>query len=55
MAAALAIATVPAVAKGAFLRWETWEPTRADVPVSVRYVWDSNYAALVWPTKRRRC
>jgi transglutaminase-like putative cysteine protease len=54
VAAALAVATVPAVAKGAFLRWETWEPTRADVPVSVRYVWDSNYSALVWPTKRTK-
>ena len=54
VAAALAIATVPAVAKGAFLRWETWEPTRAAVPVSVRYVWDSNYAALEWPTKRTK-
>ena len=54
VAAAIGIATVPAVAKGAFLGWEKWEPTRADVPVSVRYVWDSNYAALVWPAKRTK-
>jgi protein-glutamine gamma-glutamyltransferase len=54
IAAAIGIATVPAVAKGAFLGWEKWEPTRAEVPVSVRYVWDSNYATLVWPAKRTK-
>jgi transglutaminase-like putative cysteine protease len=52
VAAAIGIATVPAVAKGAFLGWETWEPSRADLPVSVRYVWDSNYGTLVWPAKK---
>jgi transglutaminase-like putative cysteine protease len=54
VAAAIGIATVPAVAKGAFLGWETWEPSRADLPVSVRYVWDSNYGALVWPAKKTK-
>jgi transglutaminase-like putative cysteine protease len=49
----LAIAGVPAVAKGAFLSWETWDPyTRPDVPVSVRYVWDTTYLPLNWPKRR---
>ncbi len=51
--AAVALASVPAVAKGAFLRWETWEPsTRSDVPTSVEYVWNSSYNRIVFPAKR---
>jgi hypothetical protein len=51
--AAVALSGVPAVAKGAFLGWETWEPSRkSDVPVSVGFVWDSNYAALTWPDRK---
>jgi transglutaminase-like putative cysteine protease len=53
IAGAVAIAGVPAVAKGAFLSWEKWDPyTKPDVPVSVSYVWDTNYLALHWPKKR---
>ena len=51
--AAVLVSGMPAVAKGAFLGWETWEPSRKnDLPISVRYVWDSNYAALVWPERK---
>ena len=47
------ISTMPAVAKGAFLAWETWEPSGKDeLPISVSYVWDSNYAALTWPERK---
>jgi transglutaminase-like putative cysteine protease len=53
IAGAVAIAGVPAIAKGAFLSWEKWDPyTKPDVPVSVNYVWDTNYLALNWPKKR---
>jgi transglutaminase-like putative cysteine protease len=53
IAGAVAIAGVPGVAKGAFLSWEKWDPyTKPDVPVSVSYVWDTNYLALNWPKKR---
>jgi transglutaminase-like putative cysteine protease len=52
VASAVGLASVPAVAKGAFLGWETWEPSREDLPVSVSYVWDTNYGALVWPAKK---
>ena len=51
--AAVLVSGMPAVAKGAFLGWETWEPSRKnDLPISVGYVWDSNYAALVWPERK---
>jgi transglutaminase-like putative cysteine protease len=53
IAGAAAVAGVPAVAKGAFLSWEKWDPyTKPDVPVSVGYVWDTNYLALTWPKQR---
>ena len=52
-AAAVVASGVPAVAKGAFLAWETWEPSgKNDLPVSVSYVWDSNYGALEWPERK---
>nr|MBA3384329.1 transglutaminase domain-containing protein [Actinomycetota bacterium] len=51
--AAVLVSGVPAVAKGAFLGWETWEPSgKDDLPISVSYVWDSNYGALEWPAKK---
>ena len=52
IAAAVGMAGIPAVAKGGFLGWETWEPARADLPVSVAYVWETNYQALEWPDKK---
>ena len=51
--AAVLVSGMPAVAKGAFLGWETWEPSgKNDLPISVGYVWDSNYAALTWPERK---
>ena len=53
LGAAVLVSGIPAVAKGAFLRWEKWEPSsKSDLPVSVGFVWDSNYAALVWPERK---
>jgi transglutaminase-like putative cysteine protease len=53
VAASVALAGLPAVAKGAFLSWETWDPyTRPEKPVSVSYVWDTNYLPLTWPKRR---
>lgn len=47
------VSTVPAVAKGAFLAWEKWEPSSKDeLPVTVSYVWDANYGALTWPERK---
>lgn len=47
------LSAMPAVAKGAFLAWETWEPSSKDeLPTTVDYVWDSNYAALTWPERK---
>jgi transglutaminase-like putative cysteine protease len=54
VAAAFGLAAIPAVAKGAFLAWEKWEPSREATPTSVDYVWDSNYSALTWPAKRTK-
>jgi protein-glutamine gamma-glutamyltransferase len=51
--AAVLVSGVPAVAKGAFLGWETWEPSgKNELPISVGYVWDSDYGALEWPERR---
>lgn len=53
IAAAVLVSGMPAVAKGAFLGWETWEPSGKDeLPVSVAYVWDSNYEPLTWPERK---
>jgi transglutaminase-like putative cysteine protease len=50
--AALAASTSPAVAKGEFLNWQTWDfYTRPQSPVSVSYVWDSNYTGIRFPKK----
>jgi transglutaminase-like putative cysteine protease len=49
---ALAASTSPAVAKGEFLNWQTWDfYTRPQSPVSVAYVWDSNYTGIRFPKK----
>jgi transglutaminase-like putative cysteine protease len=52
--AALAVSTSPAVAKDEFFEnWKEWDLyTRPDNPVSVRYVWDSNYTGIDFPKKR---
>jgi transglutaminase-like putative cysteine protease len=50
--AALAASTSPAVAKGEFLNWQSWDfYTRPQSPVSVSYVWDSNYTGIRFPKK----
>ena len=50
---ALALSSSPAVAKDAFLNWEQWDfYTRPQKPVSVRYVWDANYAGVRFPKKQ---
>jgi protein-glutamine gamma-glutamyltransferase len=52
-AAAVALASVPAVAKGGFLAWEKWDPyTSLERQVSVTYVWDTSYRPLTWPKKK---
>ena len=50
--AAVGLAGLPAVAKGAFLGWETWEPARPEPLTNVRYVWNTSYATLTWPEKK---
>jgi transglutaminase-like putative cysteine protease len=48
--AALIAVSSPAVAKGGFLNWEQWEPyTRPEKPVTVSYVWDSDYDGIRFP------
>ncbi|HKF14999.1 MAG TPA: transglutaminaseTgpA domain-containing protein [Gaiellaceae bacterium] len=50
--AAMVAVSSPAVAKGAFLNWERWEPyTRPENPVDVSYVWDANYKGIEFPKK----
>ena len=51
--AAAAASTSSAVAKGAFLDWQHWDPyTRPQAPVSVRFAWDSSYDGIRYPKKR---
>jgi transglutaminase-like putative cysteine protease len=50
--AAVGLAGLPAVAKGAFLGWETWEPARPEPLTNVRYVWNTSFATLTWPEKK---
>ncbi len=51
--AAVGASTSQAVAKGAFLSWETWDLyDPPDDPVSVSYVWNSDYRGIQWPEKR---
>jgi transglutaminase-like putative cysteine protease len=50
--AALALSTSPAVAKDAFLDWQHWDfYNRPQTPVSVSYVWNTDYAPLHFPKK----
>ena len=49
---AFALSSSAAVAKTAFLDWQHWDfYTRPQQPVSVRYVWDANYAGVRFPKK----
>jgi transglutaminase-like putative cysteine protease len=49
LAAVIAVSS-PAVAKGSFLNWQTWEPyTRPDKAVGVSYVWDADYDGIRFP------
>jgi transglutaminase-like putative cysteine protease len=51
--AAFAVASSPAVAKRGVVSWQTWDPyTRPDAPVSVSFVWNSQYLGLHWPKKK---
>ena len=48
----LLASTSPALAKRAFLNWQTWDlTTHQSKPVSVSYVWDSRYNGLTFPRK----
>ena len=50
---ALAVSLSPAVARGELLHWEGWDLyTKPDRPVSISYVWNSDYSGLDWPKKR---
>jgi len=50
---ALVLSLSPAVARGELLHWEGWDLyTKPDRPVSIAYVWDSQYGGLDWPKKR---
>jgi protein-glutamine gamma-glutamyltransferase len=52
VAAALVASTSDAVAKGAFLGWQSWDPyDRPEPPVGVRYVWGSHYRGIAFPEK----
>jgi transglutaminase-like putative cysteine protease len=49
---ALALSSSPAVAKDAFLDWQHWDfYNRPQAPVSVSYVWSTDFAALHFPKK----
>jgi protein-glutamine gamma-glutamyltransferase len=53
VAVAAAVSTSEAVAKGAFLSWQGWDPyDRPDEPVGVRYVWNSHYLGIHFPKKK---
>jgi transglutaminase-like putative cysteine protease len=50
---ALALSSSPAVAKDAFFGWENWDfYTRAQNPVSVRYVWNAQYDGVSFPKRK---
>jgi protein-glutamine gamma-glutamyltransferase len=53
VASAVAASSSPALAKHAFLNWQSWDfYTRAARPVNVGYVWNSRYGGLTFPRKR---
>ena len=50
VALAAVVSTTDAVAKPAFLSWQTWDPyDRPTTPVSVAYVWSANYDGITFP------
>jgi len=50
---ALAASSTPALARHGFVNWQAWDfYTRPAKPVSVSYVWSSNYSGLSFPRKR---
>ena len=50
VALAAVVSTTDAVAKPAFLSWQTWDPyDRPTAPVSVAYVWSANYDGITFP------
>jgi protein-glutamine gamma-glutamyltransferase len=49
---AVAAASSPAVAKSEFLNWQSWDfYTRPQAPVSVSYVWRSDFSGVHFPKK----
>jgi transglutaminase-like putative cysteine protease len=53
IALAVLASTTDAVAKTAFLSWQSWDPyDRPEDPVSVNYVWDANYRGINFPEKK---
>lgn len=53
VAAAVAVASSPAAARQGLVAWQTWNPyPREAPPVSVAFVWNSQYLGLHWPRKR---
>lgn len=53
IALAVVVSSTEAVAKTAFLSWQSWDPyDRPEDPVSVNYVWDANYRGIDFPAKR---
>ncbi len=52
---ALTASSSGAVAKSQFLNWQDWNLSeKAGKPVSVEYVWRSDYNGIRWPRKRTR-
>jgi transglutaminase-like putative cysteine protease len=50
---ALAASSSPALARHGFVNWQSWDfYTRPAKPVSVSYVWNSDYSGLHFPRKR---
>jgi transglutaminase-like putative cysteine protease len=50
--AGVAASTSPALARGEFLTWQSWDLyTHQQRPVDVSYVWSSNYSGLTFPRK----
>jgi protein-glutamine gamma-glutamyltransferase len=51
--AAVGASSSPAIAKRAFLDWQSWDPyNHPTKPVDVSYIWDSRYDGLTFPRKR---
>ena len=50
--AGVAASTSPALARGEFLTWQSWDLyTHQQRPVDVSYVWSSDYSGLTFPRK----